>query len=38
MMLDWSQMKKTYYMANESLRKKIDEEGFWSLGKGIFSD
>jgi hypothetical protein len=34
--LDWSKMDKTYEGLSESMRQKILERGYWSLGKGKF--
>jgi len=34
--LDWSRMEQTFKQLPEPRRKKIFENGFWSLGKGKF--
>jgi len=34
--VDWSQMDVTYARLQPGLKKKVDEQGHWSLGKGNF--
>jgi hypothetical protein len=36
--LDWSMMKQTWTRAPREVKQVIWNEGYWSRGKGIFTD